>query len=1083
MEAAIRFSQNSVGQADQRFLSVDVTNRSFKLCQLQEPQSNKVSILSYDIIAESVKAPPFRAFDWHPHPDYEHLVAVGQSSGEATLLSLNKGTEQHLKPVGFAVRNQRPCNAVSISTNHLLAAGLDRVRTDFCLNIWDFSRRMPANAGSATLSPSSKSNPDPLHKFALGETITSLKFFPSSPQHLVAGSKIPSVKLYDLREANSVSNTGLQFNTRCVHNLAIDWADENFFASCSPSGEDASICLWDRRMGSRSSLSSGTYGSRQPEPCLELKNVIDSGSIWSLRFSKSKRGILGVLSSTGSLRVWQMGKDEAVEVHSVSEDNDEEWERQLPQTAFLDRSQDVGRKALAMAESDVDSNIRVISFDFSTRNDKSEQPYLLALLSDGKVVSASSSPVPEPSFFHPASFIMSGGSYIQATTHRVGPHEASVHLEAIRSKAEPLNSRIQASAQSRKDGAPVAGKYSSFDNQSWQADLGFYESTTSIPDLLSINATAMLRCQRGYSASPTMNKTLVGNNTWLQTFWEYVEKAWMFNKSGILVQDNLDLSYLSVYSIWMEDLPPNELSLRNLGPSNHASNARLQKAIEGLVRRLQLPAFRHVSTEYLFHRQLCLYLSGVSWSKDELLEWTKGLVSQGQQSKAAFLAMISADNRLASRCLLDKKGTKDQRNLALAIAGGMRRISKPTSTQEQAYLDSDSDSDEIPTDDDDEPWVSAINNTLSITSEPYARAILTFVKTSSWIAVLQDQTALPLKYRLAIAVRHLDDSALTKYISEVTSKAIEGGDIEGVYLTGIGTARSFHLLEQYVSRFGDLQSATLALCLAIPRYILDSTIRRKFNSWKKQYRAEMMSWGGDFKFNRVAFDIQSSKHAIHNVTGQNLVKPDPPQIRLICTYCNGGLAHHERGLESASQNNSSTTTQDSKTNPLTPAAAAAIGTVCQYCGRGLPRCGVCDHSLGKEDTSFMKWHGKQETSDHETGRGTTERMAGSVGTIVGSEKGKTAQERLNGTAVVDPQPGDSGSNGAEDKALEDLLELKRIHGEDERMARFTVICTKCDHAFHYKHARMWFEGDLESGTRPHQSCPVPECTCFCWQAK
>lgn len=1074
MESAIRFSQNSGAGAGQRFISVDVSNKSFKLCRIKQEPTISSEAVEYDAIAASVKVPPFRAFDWHPHTDFENLVAVGQSSGEATLLKLSSPSDVEHSSVSFSVRSQRPCNAVSLSSNHLLAAGLDRVRTDFCLNIWDFSQRLPTPSTGSI----SKSSVDPLHKLAPGDTITSLKFFPSSPQHLVAGSRSQFVRLYDLREANTVSNTGLQFSTRCVHNLAIDWQDENYIASCYPNGPDPSICLWDRRMMARLNAMHSSYGTRQPEASLELKNAIDMpGSIWSLRFSKSKRGCLGVLSSSGQLKVYEMGRDMIVEEYRPSKDDEEIWEVQSPQEAFLESSQDVA-KASVTSQANA-SSARVVSFDFTTRQDHNGQPCLITLYSDGQIKLAATSPPPVPTSIHPAGFIMHGNKYIEASLKSGNPQEVSAGLAAIRAKAEPQNARVQAYAQARKDGTAMAGKDSSLDSQAWQADLGYREQTVKVPDLLSFQDTYKLRCQNGYLFDPSVNKSLVEENSWLHGFWEYIERALLLNKSSTLVQDNLDLSYLGVYSIWMEDLPATELATRNKGHSNYPNNSRLQKTIETLVRRLQLPAMKHVATEYHFNRQLCLYISGLSWSKDELKEWTSGLVEQGQHSKAAFLALLSGESNLASRCLLDKKGNKDQRSLALAITGAIKRKPKPVSTQEQAHLDSDSDSGNEPTDDDDEPWLSAINNTLAVTTEPYARAILQYVKTFSWSNVIQTQTALPFKYRMAVAIRHLDDSALTKYISETTSKAVETGDLEGIYLSGIGTTKAFDLLQQYVYRFADLQSSVLALTFTIPRYLNDPTILRKFDAWKKQYRKDIMSWGEDFKYKRTAFDVFGARFAIDNVTGEKLIKPPPPQIRLVCTYCNGGLAHHEQGIKKENRDKPDTGTHDAKASSLTPATAAAIGTVCPHCGRSLPRCGVCDLPLGQEDNTFMKWYGKNDNGRGSVDTTVGERMAGSMGTIVGAEKPGADRD------IVKSRTGEAVEDSVEEPYDVDeqqrQSEIERIREQDERMARFTVFCVKCNHGFHYKHARMWFEGDLEGGTEPHKVCPVPECSCSCWE--
>lgn len=111
----------------------------------------------------------------------------------------------------FPVRNQRYCNAVAFSAHGLLAAGLDRVRNDFCLNIWDINQRLmlggpsssstSAGAGSTSFSSSfsNKGFAEPLRKLASSEPITSIKFFKDQPATLVTGVKGQFVRIYDLR--------------------------------------------------------------------------------------------------------------------------------------------------------------------------------------------------------------------------------------------------------------------------------------------------------------------------------------------------------------------------------------------------------------------------------------------------------------------------------------------------------------------------------------------------------------------------------------------------------------------------------------------------------------------------------------------------------------------------------------------------------------------------------------------------------------------------------------------------------------------------------------------------------------------
>ncbi|KIX06148.1 uncharacterized protein Z518_04122 [Rhinocladiella mackenziei CBS 650.93] len=1054
MESAIRFSQNSLPGTPQRFMYVDVTGKSFKLCKITG-QNQKT--LQYDTICTSTKVPAFRAFDWHPLD--EDLVVVGQAGGEATLLNIAEGQQDSLS---FQVRSQRLCNAVALNTQNLLAAGLDKVRTDFCLNIWDFNQRLPA-PGSKGFS---KTYSDPLHKLASGEPITSLKFFQDDPQLLVAGVKGQFVRLYDLREP-TVGN-GLQFATRCVHNLAIDWRDENFFASCYPTN-DPSICVWDRRMITCLNPPHMSFGgslhseNRQPVASLELKNVIETlGTIWSLRFSKAERGCLGVLSSTGHLKVYHIGKDFVPETCRIDRDagHDLSWETSPPQDVFLDRAQDVA-KQYSYPSAPRDEKSRVVSFDFMTSTNKLRQSEIITLDGNGVVRVTSTSPTPEPTALSSVGFLCKGEFVVtQSTSEGIEPGHA---IDQVRRRAQPRNLLKQAFKQSRQNKTPSDQKrMSSLDDQAWHADLGFYEKDVPLPDFLMLTSIQRLRCEAGYLLNPSKNKIIVSDSHWLQTFWAWVERAAKISRNGNMTQDNFDLSYAGVYGLWMEDIDPQN---RTRGPSS----SKLAKIIENLVRRLNIPRVKDIATEYMANRQICLHSAGLAWSYEELEMIVKRLVAQNQHTKAAALAIFAVERKLAYKALRSKNANQSHKMLAMAIAGAARRV---RSDEDGPTTGDDSDT--------QNDWVDTISSLADELTDPYARAILAYVKTGDWSNVVSEGS-LPLKYRVCVALRHLDDSKLTRYISQATKDALAEGDIEGVILTGTATPDAFELMAGYLRRFGDLQTAVLALCPAIPRYVDEEKVVRKFSAWKDAYRNMMNGW--NLKFDRVRFDIACQNAAIDE-SGRRLISPAKQQIRLVCGFCAQGIAHSV-GLNGESSPGHKVV--ETSQHPLTKEKAAAIGTVCPKCGRHLPRCGVCDLWLGVPDDSYLPWYGQQHGLKHNPGKVSLDlsaSMTGSVQTTIGpgaptatpkgtesprpkqpqrsqgnSKASETTESStrtaipashttLNGTEAV---PRVAGAHPGTENESEKVEAVQRW---DTAMSRFTVLCVKCSHGFHAAHARM-----------------------------
>lgn len=182
MEAAIRWSPHST-PATPRFLIVDVAGNRLRLCQVVDTKNGKIS---YKQISQRDKLPNFTAFDWSKTD--ESFVAVGSASGEANLVQVDSERSSQSQFIySFPIRNQRKCNSIAFSTNNVLATGLDRVRNDFCMNIYDL------NAGSPTLQA------EPYRKLASSEAVFSVKFLPSDPNLLIAGVARQCIRLYDLR--------------------------------------------------------------------------------------------------------------------------------------------------------------------------------------------------------------------------------------------------------------------------------------------------------------------------------------------------------------------------------------------------------------------------------------------------------------------------------------------------------------------------------------------------------------------------------------------------------------------------------------------------------------------------------------------------------------------------------------------------------------------------------------------------------------------------------------------------------------------------------------------------------------------
>ena len=185
MEAAIRWSPHSTQQSP-RFLIIDVAVNRLRLCQIEKIEKKKVK---YKQLCLRDKLPNYTAFDWSKRD--EHIVGIGSASGEAIIVQVDADHPQTDYIHAFPIKHQRKCNSIAFSHKNFLATGLDRVRNDVCLNIYDLN------------TPTLTSSSEPYKKLASSEAISSIKFFSGQPDTLVAGVSRQCIRIYDLRGNSS----------------------------------------------------------------------------------------------------------------------------------------------------------------------------------------------------------------------------------------------------------------------------------------------------------------------------------------------------------------------------------------------------------------------------------------------------------------------------------------------------------------------------------------------------------------------------------------------------------------------------------------------------------------------------------------------------------------------------------------------------------------------------------------------------------------------------------------------------------------------------------------------------------------
>lgn len=138
--------------------------------------------------------PPLTTYDWSPASP--ELLAVGTSSGIVNLLRIDDGSNAYVE---IGLKMARTCQAVAFNTSGLLAVGLDRVRMDQSLQVWDVNHMAASENQKKGFPFDVATLVEPTTRLEPSVSVSSLKFFEDSPQTLVAGIKGQGVRIHDLR--------------------------------------------------------------------------------------------------------------------------------------------------------------------------------------------------------------------------------------------------------------------------------------------------------------------------------------------------------------------------------------------------------------------------------------------------------------------------------------------------------------------------------------------------------------------------------------------------------------------------------------------------------------------------------------------------------------------------------------------------------------------------------------------------------------------------------------------------------------------------------------------------------------------
>ncbi|KAK3891191.1 hypothetical protein Pcinc_004907 [Petrolisthes cinctipes] len=180
----------------------------------------------------------------HESDPANQLLAVGQANGKVALTTFSKIPDPRgIKGREYVPKHSRPVSCVGWSSQEpqLLAAGLEKVRTDHSVVVCDVNRPTHPQPYSTFDQRNSASGDllKPLAEYGLAETTHSLAFSLHTHRTLIAGMNNKHIKVFDLRESKNCATT----NTKAVYGICSDIHNEHRLASFF----ENQVSIWDLR--------------------------------------------------------------------------------------------------------------------------------------------------------------------------------------------------------------------------------------------------------------------------------------------------------------------------------------------------------------------------------------------------------------------------------------------------------------------------------------------------------------------------------------------------------------------------------------------------------------------------------------------------------------------------------------------------------------------------------------------------------------------------------------------------------------------------------------------------------------------
>ncbi|CED83292.1 Uncharacterized conserved protein, contains WD40 repeats [Phaffia rhodozyma] len=257
-------------------------------------------------------------------------------------------------------------------------------------------------------------------------------------------------------------------------------------------------------------------------------------------------------------------------------------------------------------------------------------------------------------------------------------------------------------------------------------------------------------------------------------------------------------------------------------------------------------------------------LSALGWamSADQLEQHVRHLMDEEEYERAAFCALFTGSVHRSIEAL---QASSNQVYLTIALTlQALISDDKPQPAKHAASLRT----------------FRLINKVDS----PYLRAVWRFGLTNDWEEVFNED-GVPLEDTLGLALMWVSDGLLKQYIRAKAASSTASGDLIGLLFTGLRTNQGLTLLQRYVNRTSDVQTAAI-----ISAHVPNFSFKRQNPSvrWKDAYERYLLQW--NLLGHRVAFKIKSAKLARDRGGVLNV----PPSVYIRCNFCNKNITEVEQ---------------------------------------------------------------------------------------------------------------------------------------------------------------------------------------------